>query len=104
MECDNTTPMAHVYLTEAELQFLADHIGELCAGQLLGEVQAGIDLSSLSVKFSDAFLQSRERHCAHCGIVLTSPNPRKTTCGEACRQAHSRGNRARRAAINASLR
>ncbi len=88
--------MAHVYLTEAELEFLAEHIDTLSFAGVLSERGGHPIADALSNKFKDAFQQSRERRCVNCGIVLTSPNPRKTTCGDACRQAHSRKIRARR--------
>ena len=83
--------MAHVYLTESELEFLAEYIPLLWSDA--SDDQRKI-IDALGTKFSETFQESRERHCIVCGAVLTSPNPRKQTCSDACRQNHSRRMRA----------
>ena len=107
--------MPHLYLSEAEAlwlyQLIDDGIAKSMyrsyAGIELSETDQGTEemgedlierLRPMAIEYSP---EHTDRKCKNCFAVLTSPNPRKTTCSDVCRQALSRANRARTEMIKA---
>ncbi len=92
--------MPHLHLTDLEALFLHELAGEALARQLLTGKNGvdGIDMSfdaldDLTEKLREIAIEDKggtDKRCLNCSAVITSPNPRKTTCSDSCRQAWSR--------------
>ena len=96
--------MPHLYLTDAEAEWLLNFV-DLCAREeytgIEGSEENGRAIySRLREVWFDADPAPK---CESCGVELSSPNPRKTTCSDACRQALTRANRARIKMIKAMV-
>lgn len=90
--------MPQVHLTDAEAQYLYELVDDVVALNIfggdkrLGELDF-MAVSALATKLGDIAIEGKgghDRRCLNCGALITSPNPRKVTCSDACRQAWSR--------------
>ena len=96
LNCDKVSVMPSIHLTTSEVTFLHslldDVVSRHCWGldnQLFESTLE--DVQALSEKVERLHIDNpADRTCIVCGAVITSPNPRKVTCSDACRQAWSR--------------
>ncbi len=109
--------MPHLYLSEAEAFWLYELIGEAIdrtpfdntgieqskEGKEEWEMQDNL-YGRLAKIAMDEWEDHRDRKCKNCSAVLTSPNPRKTTCSDACRQELYRKRRIETEAFQVSRR
>ena len=89
--------MPNIHLTDSEVTYLHSllccvqdrHLASVDEALLFeSTIDQILALSSKVEKLQ--FSEDRDKNCRNCGAVITSPNPRKITCSDACRQAWSR--------------
>lgn len=102
--------MPNIHLTDAQVFYLNDLLDDVVAGHIGGDTSRNFDLTSQGVdELSEKFWAIVDRgdppdkHCPVCRAVITSPNPRKITCSDACRQAHRRNMQKITAAAKAQI-
>ena len=87
--------MPNIHLTDSEVTYLYSLLDGVMSRHGFGlddqRYESNDDeISALFDKLEPYHFNAGDKHCLNCSNVITSPNPRKTTCSDSCRQAWSR--------------
>lgn len=95
--------MPNIHLTDSEVTYLYSVLTQIqsrwCVDDKTQLHECTEDeIVALTNKIEPYHFNAGDKHCPVCLAVITSPNPRKITCSDACRQAHGRNMKKRIAA------
>ena len=87
--------MPNIHLTDSEVTYLYSVLTQIqsrwCVDDKTQLHECTEDeIVALTNKIEPYHFNAGDKNCPVCLAVITSPNPRKITCSDACRQAHGR--------------
>lgn len=108
LDCDKVKGMPNIHLTDPEVTYLYSVLTQIQSRWCVDDKTqlhecTEEEIVALTDKLEPYHFNAGDKHCPVCGAVITSPNPRKITCSDACRQAHARDMRKRIAAAKAKV-